>query len=217
MGARRNGKPLQPSGEHSTVDRPRIPALHSQLPYSLAAVFAGIGCKVPTIPRTSNSPCFINTFTDTVSVDWEVVTCPAELVAKSGCSVTGYNPANALSAPASSLAAPVPPPKALTSSPPAAVASKPPVESPVEKPTTSLKAAGPATTLSPVVVYSSPLAVATKAYLPPKPAKAAPVHPHWIPHDHQESPEKENEHAEWTPPKYQEWAKEVGTQDACDA
>lgn len=67
MGARRNGKPLQPSGEHSTVDHPPIPALHSQLPYSLAAVFAGIGCKVPTIRRISNSPYFINTFTDIVT------------------------------------------------------------------------------------------------------------------------------------------------------
>lgn len=154
---------------------------------------------------------------DNPTVDWEVVTCPAELVAKSGCSVTGYNSANAPSAPASSPAAPVPSPKAPTSSPLAPVASKPPVESPIEKPTTSPKAAAPATTISPVVVHSPPPAVASKASLPPKPAKAAPAHPHWIPDEHQKSAEDEKEYAEWTPPERQEWAEEEGKRDDCDA
>ncbi|CAF9919285.1 hypothetical protein IMSHALPRED_004578 [Imshaugia aleurites] len=151
---------------------------------------------------------------DNPTVDWEVVTCPAELVAKSGCSVTGYDSANAPPAPASSLAAPVPSPKASASSPPAPVASKPPAESPVEKSTASPKAVAPATTFSPVVVHTSPPAVPTKASLPPQPAKAAPSHPHWVPH---ESSDEEKEHTEWTPPKDMELAKEEGKQDACDA
>ncbi|CAF9911012.1 MAG: hypothetical protein ALECFALPRED_007049 [Alectoria fallacina] len=172
------------------------------------------GADNPTYIKPSRS---LNSITDTISVDWEVVTCPAELVAKSGCSVTGYNSANAPSAPASSPAAPAPSSKAPASFPPAALTSKPPVNSPVETSTTSPQAAAPATTLSPVVVHSSPLVVPTKAALPPKPAKAAPAHPHWTPHEHQKSPEEEKEHAEWTPPEHQEWANEEGKQDNCNA
>lgn len=213
MAARRNGKPLQLYGEHSTADHLPTPALRSQPRYNLAAISAGIGCKGLTIQRTSDPPVHA-VLTDTISVDWEVVTCPAELVAKSGCSVTGYDSANAPPAPASSLAAPVPSPKASASSPPAPVASKPPAESPVEKSTASPKAVAPATTFSPVVVHTSPPAVPTKASLPPQPAKAAPSHPHWVPH---ESSDEEKEHTEWTPPKDMELAKEEGKQDACDA
>lgn len=49
MAARGNGKPLPLSGEHDTADHHPIPALHSQVRYSPAAVSAGIGCKVLTI------------------------------------------------------------------------------------------------------------------------------------------------------------------------
>ena len=213
MAARRNGKPLPLCGEHSTADHPLTPALHFQLRYNLAAISAGIGCKGPTIQRTSDPPVHV-VLTDTISVNWEIVTCPAELVAKSGCSVTGYNSANALPAPASSPAAPVASPKASASSPPVLVASKPPAESQIEKSTASPKAVAPATTLSPVVVHTSPPAVPTKASLPPQPAKAAPSHPHWVPH---ESSDEEKERIEWTPPEDMELAKEEGKQDACDA
>ena len=54
--ARHNGKATQ-TGEHGTAGHPPTPAIHCQLPCSLAVLFAGVGWRALTIQSTSDPPC----------------------------------------------------------------------------------------------------------------------------------------------------------------
>ena len=148
--------------------------------------------------------------TDITSVDWEVVTCPAELVAKTGCSVTGYKSADALSAPASSPAAPVPAPSSIIASAPPASASSVSKsssgESTIESPPTNPKAAAPNNT-------STLLNVQSSASLQSNKNKTVPAHPHWNP-----SASKKEE-GQWKHSGQNRWVgeEEEGEHDDCDA
>ncbi|KAL2049733.1 hypothetical protein ABVK25_009956 [Lepraria finkii] len=115
------------------------------------------------------------------SVDWEVVTCPAELVAKSGCSVTGYNAANASSTPSSSVKAPAAPiitPKSSTSAIP--VKESATIVTPVNKPGSTTKSISQAPTSASSTTQTS----TTRTFTTPSSSssKTTPLHPHWAPH-----------------------------------
>lgn len=185
--AQRNGTLPRLFGVRPMADQAPTPALRSRLLFSLAAAFAGGGCKVPTTRRVFYHCLHKIAIADIYSVDWEVVTCPAELVAKSGCSVTGYNSGNAPSVPASSATA-----QAIS-----AAYSK----ASTLTPATSSKAHG---SMSASVAPVAPASVSASLEMPVTSATApvptsgainafssvAPVHPakvhrpHWVPHQY---------------------------------
>lgn len=111
MAAQRNGEPPRPFGVLNTAAPTQTNAPNSLPRYRKAVVSVGTGCRVRAIQRKCfsflMSPCFPSTFRSdeynlltllsTNSVNYEQVTCPAELVAKSGCSVSGYKAPSSVS------------------------------------------------------------------------------------------------------------------------